>query len=419
MPSADSGADDVAGDISAATAKLAAWCRARDFAGHDPYDALNSRLFRATPLYRSRLARLAWTQILKRSPFDFRKLALVPAGHNSKGLALFALAALARLRRTKERDAASEARRLLDLLIAGRIDGEGSAWTAWGYNFDWQGRAFFAPRGTPTIVPTAFAVRALLEGWRQFGDESYLRFARRAATFVMRVLPRTIETADEICFAYSPIDRTRVFNASLLAGELLAGVSLETDDREESFKLRDTAMRAARYVCRRQHADGSWAYGADSYQTWADNFHTAFLLSSLIRIKRCADRFGVETRELDASLRSGYDFWIANFFGADGFPKYYPERAHPADAHAAGAALATLAEMPDARSIPLATRVARWTLAEMRASDGSFYYQRHCRYTNRVRYMRWSQSWMLYGLERLAEAEDARAQNRLLDERHL
>ena len=403
MPAADSGANDAATDISAATAKLAAWCRARDFAGHDPYDALNSRLFRATPFYHSRLARLAWTQAFKRSPLDFRRFALVPTGHNPKALALFALSALARLRRTREQDAGVEARRLLDSLIATRIDGEDSAWTAWGYNFDWQGRAFFAPRGTPTIVPTAFAVRALLEAWQAFGDESYLKLARRAATFVMRRLPRNVETADEICFAYSPLDRTRVFNASLLAGELLAGVSSEIDDREESLELCDAAMRATRYVCRHQSADGSWAYGADAYQTWADNFHTAFLLSSLIRIKRCADRFGIETHELDASLRSGYDFWITNFFGADGFPKYYPERAHPADAHAAGAALATLAEMPDARSIPIAVRVARWTLAEMRAADGSFYYQRHRRYTNRIRYMRWSQSWMLYGLERLQE----------------
>ena len=403
MSLADSGANDAADDIADATAKLAAWCRARDFAGYDPYDALNSRLFRATPFYHSRLARLAWTQAFKRSLIDFRKLALVPAGHNSKGLALFALAALARFRRTQEQDAEREVRRLLESLIATRIDEEGSAWTAWGYNFDWQGRAFFAPRCTPTIVPTAFAVRALLEGWRAFEDESYLRLARRAAEFVMRCLPRPIDTADEICFAYSPLDRTRVFNASLLAAELLAGVSSEIDDGEEKREMCDTAMRVARYVCRRQHADGSWAYGADSYQTWADNFHTAFLLSSLIRIKRCAERLGVETHELDASLRSGYDFWIANFFGADGFPKYYPERAHPADAHSAGAALATLSEMTDARSIPLATRVARWTLAEMRAADGSFYYQRHHHYTNRIRYMRWSQAWMLYGLERLLE----------------
>src|ERR687889_2289675 len=88
---------------------LSAWCRARGHAGHDPFDALNSRLFQATPFKRSRLARLAWTQAFKRSPLSPRALALVPAGRNSKGTALFALAALSRLRATREERHADDA----------------------------------------------------------------------------------------------------------------------------------------------------------------------------------------------------------------------------------------------------------------------------------------------------------------------
>ena len=62
---------------------LRAWCRGRGYAGADPFDALNSRVFRATPLRRSRLARLAWTQLFKRSPVNLRALALVPEGRNA------------------------------------------------------------------------------------------------------------------------------------------------------------------------------------------------------------------------------------------------------------------------------------------------------------------------------------------------
>src|ERR671929_1305879 len=98
--------------------ELAAWCRGRGYAGHDPFDALNSRLFQATPLKRSRLARLAWTQAFKRSPLSPRALALVPAGRNSKGTALFALAALSRLRATRDEEHAAEARSLLEDLLA-------------------------------------------------------------------------------------------------------------------------------------------------------------------------------------------------------------------------------------------------------------------------------------------------------------
>src|SRR5215207_4986749 len=109
---------------------LAAWCRARGYAGHDPFDALSSRLFQATPLRHSRLARLAWTQAFKRSPVNLRALARVPAGRNAKGTALFALAWLARLRAARaaggEDDAAElEARALLEDLPAARVGARG------------------------------------------------------------------------------------------------------------------------------------------------------------------------------------------------------------------------------------------------------------------------------------------------------
>src|SRR5918997_7152930 len=85
-------------DFERAFTQLADWCRERGYAGSDPFDALNSRVFQATPLRRSRVARIAWTQLFKRSPLNLRPLALVPAGRNAKGTALFALAWLSRLR---------------------------------------------------------------------------------------------------------------------------------------------------------------------------------------------------------------------------------------------------------------------------------------------------------------------------------
>jgi len=97
------------------------WCRARDFAGYDPFDGLNSRLFSALPLRHSRTARLAWTQLFKRSPLNLRSLALVPSGRNSKGTALFALAALADFRRLGTAESEAEARALLDDLIQERL----------------------------------------------------------------------------------------------------------------------------------------------------------------------------------------------------------------------------------------------------------------------------------------------------------
>ena len=67
-------------------------------------------------------------------------------------IALFALAALADYRRTATKEAEVEARELLDDLMWMRLKGFKGA--AWGYNFDWQSRSFFAPRGTPKDLAT-------------------------------------------------------------------------------------------------------------------------------------------------------------------------------------------------------------------------------------------------------------------------
>ena len=122
-------------DLEIVYEKVAAWCRERGYSGHDPFDALNSRIFQATPLRSSRLARLAWTQAFKRSPINIRALALIPRGRNPKGISLFALAALSRFRTTRNARDASEARSILDDLLELRI--RHTDWSAWGYDFDW------------------------------------------------------------------------------------------------------------------------------------------------------------------------------------------------------------------------------------------------------------------------------------------
>src|ERR1700675_1930671 len=106
----------MANELTVVHDQLWRWCRERDFAGFDPFDALNSTLFQATPARNSRFFRLAWTQAFKRSPISFRKLALVPPQQNPKGLALFALAALADFRRFRTIETKTSARELMDVL---------------------------------------------------------------------------------------------------------------------------------------------------------------------------------------------------------------------------------------------------------------------------------------------------------------
>jgi len=379
--------------IKTAHAGLFTWCQSQNFSGHDPFDALNSRLFQATPLAQSRNARFLWTQLIKRSPLDVRTLVRVPAERNAKGIALFALAAIADRRRLRNETSADLVVSLLAELLLMKVDGYSGS--AWGYNFDWQSRNFFAPKGTPTIVPTAFAARALIEA----GQDEYLRLARSVCEFIIRDLPRTVDNEREVCFSYAPNSGTRIFNASLLAAEVLASVGKLT--RENELLL--LAERAARYVVNNQHNDGSWSYGIEPKQSWIDNFHTAYILFSL---KRIIDSIPSGS-EFQRALERGYRYWKDNFFLAEGWPKYYHDDPYPADAHAAASAIVTFLECRglDNDAVKLAQKVAIWTVQHLRDSRGFFYYQRRRFYTVRKPYMRWTQAWMLYALSRLLEEQ--------------
>src|SRR4051812_24577000 len=131
----------MAADVDRIYDRLYAWCESRGFAGWDPFDALNSRVFQSTPLRNSRSARLAFTQLVKRSPVNLRRILGVSKGVNPKGLALFALAELSRYRATGDDQRAANARATLDRLLSIAIRDEDTL--AFGYNFEWQSRHFF------------------------------------------------------------------------------------------------------------------------------------------------------------------------------------------------------------------------------------------------------------------------------------
>ena len=376
------------------------WSRAQGFAGHDPFDGLESRVFQATPLKLVGLARLAWLQMVKRSATDLRPTLRVPKGVNAKGIALFALGELSRSRATgdgaHERNAQEHLGTLRGLAIQGRTAG-GERTKAFGYNFDWQSRAFFAPKGTPTIVPTAFAARAFIENFDISRDEADLELVQDICRFIVSGLKRPHEDEDTVCFSYTPRDRSLIFNASLLAGETLAAAGARTGNTEYI----ELAARSARYVLEHQNENGSWAYGPKLRHKWVDNFHTAFILLSLKRI-------GAILPELnpDEAIRRGFDFWVENLFLADGTPKYYDSATYPVDIHSAAAAIAVLAEFRDydARALPLAERVTAWTLQNMRDPEGYFYSQLRGGETVKTPFIRWGQAWMAYALAKLLEA---------------
>jgi hypothetical protein len=391
-------------NVEPAFQKLLAYCRRNDWAGHDPYDALNSRLFKALPVLDSRLPRLALTQVLKRSPINVRGLAVVPKTQNPKAMALF-LSALIRLPAMVVDDRADLIRHMIDRLEALRSPGS-SNW-AWGYSFPWQGRSILVPANSPNLVCTNFVASALLDAYEQdkqqqpgdrdLGeDESTARcltMAVSAAEYILKDLYWV--DGDRAGFSYPiPGLRGETHNANLLAAALFCRIYKHTGET----KFLEPALRVARQAVAKQQPDGSWFYGEHPSQRWIDNFHTGYNLESLHSIGR-----SLETEEFDSSMRRGFEFYRGHFFREDSAPKYFHDRTYPLDIHCVAQSIRTLLEFKDldAGNARLADGVFNWAMKHMWDERGFFYYRvlRLC--TIRTSYMRWSQAWMLLALSTL------------------
>src|SRR6266436_3318031 len=205
-------------DAEAAIVKLLAYCRASNWAGYDPYDALNSKALKALPFLNFRLSRLVLTQALKRSPINVRRIMLVPKTQNPKAYALF-LSALLKLSKIGVADHDSLVSLMIDSLVA--LRSRSVPYWCWGYSFPWQTRTVVVPAGAPNLVCTSFVVSALLDAYEQFQEPRYLSMAVSAAEYILNELYWT-KGSSVAGFSYPlPSLRVQIHNANFLGAALL------------------------------------------------------------------------------------------------------------------------------------------------------------------------------------------------------
>lgn len=369
--------------------KLSSWCEKEGYKGYDPYDGLNSKLFQSLPLLsKNRIARLAWIQLFRRSPLNLRPIAMIKKDYNPKALGLF-LSGFCNLYSIDQDDSyLAKIKFFSDRLIELRSNNWSGA--CWGYNFDWQARAFFQPRYTPTVVATTFIGCAFLDAYDLTGEHRYLEIARSACDYILSDLNRTFDDNGNFAFSYSPLDKSVVFNASLLGSRLLSRVYSHTGESE----LRDEARRSVRFCCDHQKDDGSWSYGLQHFHHWIDNFHTGYNLECISDYKKYTDdhSFGM-------NFEKGLQYYVNTFFTEDGIPKYYNNSIYPVDIHSTAQLIVTLCKTGNFdRYRELADRVTGWTIDNMQSQKGYFFFRVNKYFSSRIPYMRWAQAWMFYAL---------------------
>jgi len=377
--------------LSNALQKLLAYCRQNDWAGYDPYDALNSKILKALPIIDSRIPRIAFTQALKLSPVNVRGLLGISKTQNSKALAVF-LSSFINMSAEQVSDRDSLIAEMIRLIVAKKSP-DSSYW-CWGYSFPWQTRFELVPAEAPNLVCTTFVALALLDAHDQIGDPKCLEMAVSAAEYIVNDLYWT-EGGEVAGFSYpQPGVRSKTHNANLLAAALLCRIYKHTGDA----KLLGPALTVARYSVSKQRDDGSWDYGEAPSQRWIDNFHTGYNLRALQALCRYAG-----TSEFESSIHRGFEFYRAHFFREDGAARYFHDRTYPIDIHSVAESILTLVAFRelDPGNIALAQSVIHWTMNHMWDDRGFFYYRVHRLGTIRTSYMRWSQAWMLLAMSTL------------------
>lgn len=380
--------DSLCVNARSALASSWSWAIARDFIGFDPYDALRSPMLQAVHGVLGRPFEIVVTQLVRRSPFNLRRVLGITPTANAKGLGLY-LSAAARTGRVA--DVVSLTRRLRLL--------QAQSWDVpcWGYPFPWRSRAFYLPEGTPTIVATSFVGEAFLDAYASLHDPRDLETALGACRFVLEKLHRTEDTTGA-CLSYSPLDRSAVYNASVLGARLLVRAGRAAGRAD----LIAAAEPLVRFVLARQRDDGSWPYGEASFHRWIDSFHTGFVLGAL-------DVFAEATGDAAAAsaVDRGAKLYAERFFGPHGEPYYFADRRYPYDVHSAAQGVITLTQLKrgDPSLGVLADKVGAFLVDRFLAPDGHFRYQIRRTHTVSIPYMRWSQAWGVRALAALTEGD--------------
>jgi polysaccharide biosynthesis protein VpsJ len=368
--------------------RLSDWLEKNDYRGYDTFDGLSAKYVR--PLtFETNFLRTVLQQGVRRFPINLRPILGIPPSHSSKGMGFLARGFIRLHKATGEKIWADKAEFALQWLIGNQSPGYSGA--CWGNHFDYQSRSFYLPKGVPTIVWTSLIGHAFLDGYDHFGKEIYLKTAVSACEHILRDLD-THADGDSVCISYIPGQNKQVHNSNTLGASFLARTYSHT--RNEAY--RSLAEKAIKYTAKYQRADSSWYYGEPANLHWVDNFHTAYVLD-------CFNHYMIATGDhrFDKNLQNGYGYWKKAFFLEDGMPRYYDRKTLPIDIQCSSQAIDTLVFLhdQDPENLPLALRVALWTIENMQDRTGYFYYRRYSNWlVNKTPTLHWGQATMLCAL---------------------
>lgn len=364
------------------------WVENHQYKGYDPGDGLTSFLRPLT--FGNLFAERILQQLIWKAPINVRPIVGVRPLDSTKGRGFMAWGYMLLYKALGQRGYLEKASQCFSWLDHNKELGQ--IGHSWGNHFDFTTRSGRMKAHTPTIVWSGLIGQAFLEAYELTGECKFIDIAESICQWIL-TLPRE-PTSAGCCISYFGKSQTSIHNSNLLGVGML-GRTWKHRPRDE---YQSVAREAASYSCSHQQCDGSWWYGENKKYHWIDSFHTAYNLDSL---KRYIDNTGDES--FRQTLLRGYDYFKNTFFEATGRPKYYDKSTFPVDIQCAAQAIDTfcLFRSEDDEALPMAKKVARWTIENMQDRSGYFYYRRYPLLNAKTPYFHWGQATMFKSLAHL------------------
>ncbi|MFM7015997.1 MAG: delta-aminolevulinic acid dehydratase [Bacteroidota bacterium] len=375
--------------------KLQSYIEAESYKGYDPYDTLTSFI----PFVKiHRWLAIIVTQIQKRNPINIRPLLGIKKEYNPKGLGLMLHAYCILQKKNPTVSYENQINLLINLIK--ELSTKGYQGICWGYNFGWCSPEKYLKPYSPTAVATAFIVKGFYEAYKLNPSDDLKNIILSASDFVLSDLAFT-EDESGICYSYSTEKKDICYNASLLAGEILAINYSIT--RNEYIRIK--CHQIVNYVVDKQHVDGHWAYSKDSTngnERTQTDFHQGFVLESISNI---VNHCKITDEKIDYAINMGCKYYLLEQFEPNGRSLFRIPKKYPTDIHYQAQGIITLCRLKNS-SVEMhsfAKTIAEWTINNMQSKNGYFYYRVYKLFKDKTSYIRWGQAWMFLALAELTE----------------
>lgn len=281
----------------------------------------------------------------------------------------------------------------------------------YGYNC-WNSIGFplqmlngYSPVDLPDVVGGSLIGRFLIEYAKRYPSEILDNAILSQYKFFLNNLFVDLGTEGFIRYRPNQNQNNATYNASLLAAKYL----MEVDNHYDTDNSK-TVKKCFDFVVNRQQKTGEWYYTIDlnsGKEKKQVDFHQGFILDAILDYM---EKYGFDQPYISA-YEKGLDFYFKKQFLPSGQGLYRYPKKWPANIHNQSQGIITFsrASQFNTKFFDFANTIADWTLRNMKdKKTGNFYFLKYPFFSNKIPYLRWSESNMIFALASLLKQMNAK-----------